>query len=160
VTQVSPPTTPSVDAGCRTVLQHLRQARIGLRVALATNRQDPTSRAAMQDADELVERALRRLTMSKPTPCPNERLRAQRLRRGWSQEDVAENLHLLANKLGGELGVDGTMVSRWERGRRTPRPRYARLLCRLFDASPEELGLMEAVTSQSAPDGQQGPRLA
>jgi hypothetical protein len=35
------------------------------------------------------------------------------------------------------------MVSRWERGTRRPRPRYVRLLCRLFDLPAEQLGLVD-----------------
>jgi transcriptional regulator with XRE-family HTH domain len=75
--------------------------------------------------------------------CPNRRLRLQRRLRGWSQEDVAAGLYRVATGLGeGELGVDATMVSRWERGTRRPRPRYVRLLCRLFDLPAEQLGLV------------------
>ena len=75
---------------------------------------------------------------------PNARLRLQRLRRGWTQEDVAAGLHRVAAGLGEpEPGVDATMISRWERGSRRPRPRYVRLLCRLFELPAEELGLGE-----------------
>jgi hypothetical protein len=35
------------------------------------------------------------------------------------------------------------MVGRWERGEHTPRPPYPRLLCLLFDASTEALGLSD-----------------
>src|SRR5256885_3873768 len=74
---------------------------------------------------------------------PNGRLRLQRRLRGWSQDDVAAGLHRLAGMLGEpELGVDATMVSRWERGTRRPRPRYIRLLCRLFDLPAEHLGIV------------------
>jgi transcriptional regulator with XRE-family HTH domain len=79
-----------------------------------------------------------------PGQRPNQRLRLQRRLRGWSQEEVAAGLHRLAANLGEpELGVDATMVSRWERGMRRPRPRYVRLLCRLFELSPEQLGIMD-----------------
>jgi len=75
---------------------------------------------------------------------PNERLRAQRLRRAWSLEDVARKLVELALTLGERPpGVNATMVGRWERGEHTPRPPYPRLLCLLFDASPEALGLCD-----------------
>lgn len=68
----------------------------------------------------------------------------QRQLRGWSQEDVATGLHRVAASLGErELGVDATMVSRWERGTRRPRPRYVRLLCRLFELPAEQLGMVE-----------------
>jgi transcriptional regulator with XRE-family HTH domain len=75
---------------------------------------------------------------------PNRRLRLQRRLHGWSQEDVVAGLHRLAASLGEpELGVDATMVSRWERGTRRPRPRYVRLLCRLFELPAEQLGVVE-----------------
>ncbi len=75
---------------------------------------------------------------------PNKRLRLQRRLRGWSQEDVAAGLHRLAATLDeAELGVDATMVSRWERGTRRPRPRYVRLLCHLFELPAEQLGIVE-----------------
>src|SRR5258708_16889610 len=75
---------------------------------------------------------------------PNRRLRLQRRLRGWSQEDVAVGLFRVASAVGEtELGVDATMVSRWERGTRRPRPKYVRLLCRLFDLPAEQLGLVE-----------------
>jgi transcriptional regulator with XRE-family HTH domain len=78
---------------------------------------------------------------------PNERLRAQRLRRAWSLEDVARKLVELAVALGERPpGVNATMVGRWERGEHTPRPPYPRLLCLLFDASPEALGLSDPET--------------
>ena len=74
---------------------------------------------------------------------PNRRLRLQRRLHGWSQEDVAAGLHRTAASLGeSELGVDATMVSRWERGTRRPRPRYVRLLCQLFEVPAEQLGIV------------------
>jgi hypothetical protein len=43
---------------------------------------------------------------------PNERLLAQRLRRGWSLEDVVRELCALAIRVGERpLGVNATMVS-------------------------------------------------
>jgi transcriptional regulator with XRE-family HTH domain len=38
--------------------------------------------------------------------------------------------------------VTGNMVSRWERGIRSPRPRYIRLLCGLFNLPAVDLGLL------------------
>lgn len=75
---------------------------------------------------------------------PNRRLRLQRRLRGWSQEDVVAGMHRLAASLGEpEIGVDSTTISRWERGTRRPRPRYVRLLCRLFELPAEQLGVVE-----------------
>ena len=76
-------------------------------------------------------------------PLPNRRLRLQRRLRGWSQDDVAAGLCRIASGRGEpDLGVDATMISRWERGTRHPRPRYVRLLCQLFDLPVEQLGLV------------------
>jgi transcriptional regulator with XRE-family HTH domain len=49
----------------------------------------------------------------------NQKLREARELRGWSQEDVAEQL--------GEF-VDKSTVSRWERGVAIPQPHYRRKL--------------------------------
>jgi tetratricopeptide (TPR) repeat protein len=75
---------------------------------------------------------------------PNERLLAQRLRRGWSLEDVVRELCDLAIRVGERpLGVNATMVYNWEKGRHRPRPPYPRLLCLLYECSAEELGLYQ-----------------
>jgi transcriptional regulator with XRE-family HTH domain len=88
---------------------------------------------------------------------PNTRLRLQRRLRGWSQEDVAAGLHRLAANLGeAELGVDATMVSRWERGTRRPRPRYVRLLCSLFELPAEQLGIVDDSEFSLGFEGVQG----
>ncbi|MEA2502784.1 MAG: hypothetical protein QOD01_2895 [Actinomycetota bacterium] len=55
---------------------------------------------------------------------------------------MADQLRRLAFRLGElEPGVDGNMISRWERGLHQPGPRYVRLLGLLYDEAPEELGL-------------------
>jgi len=57
---------------------------------------------------------------------------------------MADELCKLAASLEeSEPGVNGNMVSRWERGVRSPRPRYVRLLCRLFELPADQLGLVE-----------------
>ena len=82
---------------------------------------------------------------------PNERLRAQRLRRAWSLADVVRELCALADRLGERpLGVNVTMVYNWETGRHRPRPPYPRLLCLLFECSAEELGLWAEPTDREA----------
>ena len=62
---------------------------------------------------------------------PNERLKAHRIRRCWSQEDLAE-----------KLGTSSKMVGRWERGETSPGPYYCQKLCEVFDLNPWELGLL------------------
>jgi transcriptional regulator with XRE-family HTH domain len=85
-------------------------------------------------------------------PLPNRRLRLQRRLRGWSQDDVAAGLCRVASGRGeADLGVDATMVSRWERGTRHPRPRYVRLLCQLFDLPAEQLGLVRDCDLDATP---------
>jgi transcriptional regulator with XRE-family HTH domain len=76
------------------------------------------------------------------TRLPNEALRQTRLSRGWSLEETAEQIRHLAFRLGEpEPGVDGNMISRWERGLHRPGPRYVRLLSLLLDEAPADLGL-------------------
>src|SRR5919197_3098821 len=71
-------------------------------------------------------------------------LRQYRLARGWSLDDVAERLAELGHECGEDnLGVNGLMVGRWERGERRPAPPYPKLLCVLYQATAWELGIVE-----------------
>jgi transcriptional regulator with XRE-family HTH domain len=80
--------------------------------------------------------------MAKSRRHPNELLRQERLNRGWSLDQMAEHLRVLAFRLGQpEPGVDGNMISRWERGLHQPAPRYVQLLSLLLDRSASELAL-------------------
>jgi transcriptional regulator with XRE-family HTH domain len=73
----------------------------------------------------------------------NPRLRSERLVRHWEQDDVASGLQELAALLGEAApGVDGNLVSKWERGVRTPGPYYTPRLCLLFQLPPEQLGFV------------------
>ena len=63
---------------------------------------------------------------------PNEILKAHRKRNCWSQEDLA-----------GKIGTTPKNVGRWERGETSPSPYYCQRLCKAFDASPWELGLIQ-----------------
>jgi transcriptional regulator with XRE-family HTH domain len=73
----------------------------------------------------------------------NERLRVQRQLRGWSQEDVARGLVGAGIEIGErQLGVTRHLVSRWERGITSPRAPYPKILCRLFNTTADELGLV------------------
>ncbi len=81
----------------------------------------------------------------------NERLRAQRILRGWSQEDVVRELVRVGIEVGEkQLGVTRQLISRWEREGTTPRPPYPKLLCQLFGTSAEELGLVAPSSGDSA----------
>ena len=81
----------------------------------------------------------------------NERLRAQRILREWSQEDVVRGLVRVGIELGErQLGVTRQLISRWEREGTTPRAPYPKLLCQLFGTSAEELGLVAPSPRASA----------
>ena len=81
----------------------------------------------------------------------NEQLRAKRELRGWSQEDLVRELVALGIELGErQLGVTRAQVSRWEHGINHPRAPYPKLLCRVFNATAEELGLVPPSPSSTA----------
>jgi transcriptional regulator with XRE-family HTH domain len=61
---------------------------------------------------------------------PRQRLVAERMRRRWSQLEVADR-----------LGTTPGNVSRWERGLTSPGPYFRSKLCELFGRSAQELGL-------------------
>ena len=72
----------------------------------------------------------------------NSRLRELREARGWTQQELAEQLARLAwLEYGERMGVNADMVSKWERGHGRPGPRYRKLYCLLFDVSLGDLGL-------------------
>jgi transcriptional regulator with XRE-family HTH domain len=63
------------------------------------------------------------------------RLRPLREERGWTQQEVAEQIARLAWLRRREhVGVNADMVAKWERGEKRPSPRYRELLCLLFGA--------------------------
>jgi transcriptional regulator with XRE-family HTH domain len=62
---------------------------------------------------------------------PNERLRQERQRRGWSRQYVAE-----------QIGVaDPKTIGRWERGAAFPSSYFLQRLCTLFGMLAQDLGL-------------------
>src|SRR5437660_11306871 len=70
-------------------------------------------------------------------------LRTHRQLRGWSQDDLVRELVGLGIELGErQLGVSASLISRWEHGVTQPRAPYPKLLCQLFNATAEELGLV------------------
>src|SRR6516225_7385819 len=64
-------------------------------------------------------------------PVPDTRLKAQRLKKHWSQVYVATM-----------IGTNDVTVSRWESGATFPSLYYRQQLCELFGKSAEELGLL------------------
>jgi transcriptional regulator with XRE-family HTH domain len=74
----------------------------------------------------------------------NHRLRDQRLQRGWSLEAAAERLNQLASAMGHkQVAVSGSAFGKWERGTHQPRGVHRELLCVLYDATAENLGLFQ-----------------
>lgn len=74
------------------------------------------------------------------------RLRPLREERGWTQQEVAEQIARLAWLRRREhVGVNADMVAKWERGEKRPSPRYRELLCLLFGADAQALGIGAAV---------------
>jgi uncharacterized membrane protein/DNA-binding XRE family transcriptional regulator len=70
----------------------------------------------------------------------NEILKREREQRGWSQARLAE-----------QIGTDAATVSRWERGYATPSPYFREHLCRLFERSAQDLGLLPEKQAESEP---------
>jgi transcriptional regulator with XRE-family HTH domain len=75
---------------------------------------------------------------------PNRRLVYERERHGWSQEDAAREAEKVADRLGKpDLVFTGAQFGRWERGECRPRPPLRRVVCELYEASAEALGLLD-----------------
>ena len=69
------------------------------------------------------------------------RLKELREERGWTQQDVADQVARLAWLRRHErAGVNADMVAKWERGEKRPSPRYRELLCLLFGVDAQTLG--------------------
>ena len=82
---------------------------------------------------------------STPKHPPNTRLRWQRLQRGWSHQEVVEQIKRSIEQAGeGEAGLNADMVGRWETGGRKPDPRYKKHLVLVFDLPASELGLLSS----------------
>jgi transcriptional regulator with XRE-family HTH domain len=75
---------------------------------------------------------------------PNRRLVYERERRGWSQDDAAQQANKVADRLGQpDLVFTAAQFGRWERGESRPRPPLRRIVCEVYDASAEALGLLD-----------------
>lgn len=71
---------------------------------------------------------------------PNGQLKAQRLKKNWTQIYVATM-----------IGTSNVEVSRWETGAAEPSLYFREKLCELFETVPEALGLLSP--TQAEPDG-------
>lgn len=71
-------------------------------------------------------------------------LKYQRLLRGWSQQDVANELYQLCAAHGYPgVGISVNTVSRWECGIQKPTPIYRKHLCLLYGLTADKLGFIE-----------------
>ena len=69
--------------------------------------------------------------MAETKPMPNQKLRYERERRGWSQQDVAD-----------QVGTTPLNVGRWERGVNVPGPYFRQKLSEVFEKTLQELDLV------------------
>jgi tetratricopeptide (TPR) repeat protein/DNA-binding XRE family transcriptional regulator len=74
---------------------------------------------------------------------PNERLKAQRLKKNWTQVYVAT-----------QIGTNDTEVSRWETGSAIPSLYFREQLCTLFRMTPEELGFVSSLEKSTQGGGE------
>src|SRR5690242_4593239 len=93
------------------------------------------------------------------TSDPNRpRLRQLREERGWTQQDVADQLIRLAWLHNRErVGVNADMVAKWERGAKGVSTRYRDLMCLLFGVDADYLrvkttGSKPRTSPTAAPD--------
>src|SRR5712692_6650699 len=78
------------------------------------------------------------------------RLKALRQERGWTQQEVAEQLDRLAwLRRHKRVGVNADMVAKWERGEKRPSPLYRELLCLLFETDAQALGIGGPVPAET-----------
>lgn len=85
-------------------------------------------------------------------------LEARRLAVGWSRPEVIAGIATLYRRAQlGEPAVNSSMLCRWEHGDTAPSAEYADALARVYEATPEELGLSTRsvfrVPSAPGPDG-------
>jgi len=70
-----------------------------------------------------------------------QRLRALREERGWTQQDVADQVSRMAWLRRHErVGVNADMVSKWERDKKRPTPLYREMLGLVFETDAHGLG--------------------
>ena len=88
------------------------------------------------------------------------RLREARKDRGWTQQEAADRLARVAWLRSKDrrvrVGVNANMIAKWESGLKRPSPQYRELLCLLYSATPEYLGIGRTTGRTSEPDGSPG----
>jgi transcriptional regulator with XRE-family HTH domain/tetratricopeptide (TPR) repeat protein len=74
---------------------------------------------------------------------PNRYLAWERLQRGWSYEELAEQIRAAMVRCGEtDTGLTANTARRWETGERWPEPRYRKYLVQIFGKPASELGLL------------------
>jgi hypothetical protein len=82
---------------------------------------------------------------STPKHPPNTLLTWQRLQRGWSREELVEQIKRSMRQADEpQPGLNSDIVRRWETGDRKPEPRYKKHLVLVFGKPARELGLLSA----------------
>lgn len=77
------------------------------------------------------------------SPAVYSPLKYQRLLRGWTLQDVADELYRRCCAEGKpDVGVMADTVGRWERGNARPSPKYRKHLCELYGMNAAQLGLL------------------
>src|SRR5579885_2884433 len=82
---------------------------------------------------------------------PNNLLRYQRLRRGWTLKQVVDQLCQLCAEEEDIPGITADMVGKWERGERRPSRYYQGKLCLLYNTTADQLGFIEVQDIPEAP---------
>ncbi len=74
---------------------------------------------------------------------PNRLLAWERLQRGWSYEEITDQIRAAMLRGGdADTGLSANTVRRWETGERWPEPRYRKYLVEIFGKPASELGLL------------------
>ncbi|WP_433264872.1 helix-turn-helix domain-containing protein [Actinosynnema sp. CS-041913] len=82
---------------------------------------------------------------SPPKHSPNARLTWERLQRGWSREELVQQIKRSMQDAGEPAsGLNVEVVRRWESGDRKPEPRYQKHLVLVFELPASELGLLSS----------------
>lgn len=88
-----------------------------------------------------------------PKHPPNRHLLWARLQRGWSREELVEQIKRSMTQIGErECGLNAEMIRRWETGERRPEPRYKKHLVLVFGVTASELGLLSECERALKPD--------
>lgn len=74
---------------------------------------------------------------------PNILLRRQRLQRGWSLRQTANQLCQLCEEEEPLPGVTADMISKWERGEKKPSRYYQEKFCLLYGTPADQLGFID-----------------